>query len=51
MSASPPIATRLRTSREVGFVPNPEVAALFDHFVGAQQDGSRQLDADCLGGL
>ena len=34
MSAFPPIATKLRTSREVRFVPTPEVAASFDYVVG-----------------
>jgi len=31
MSAFPPIATKLRTSREVRFVPNTEVSALSDY--------------------
>ena len=38
MSAFSPTATKLRTSREVRFVPNPEVAASLDHLV---DDGSK----------
>jgi hypothetical protein len=39
MSAFPPIATKLRTSREVRFVPEPEVVELsFDHLGGAGKD-------------
>ena len=37
---SSPIAAKLRTSREVRFVPIPEVVALFDHLVG---DGKHTL--------
>jgi hypothetical protein len=39
MSAFPPIATKLRTSREVRLVPEPEVVELsFDHLGGAGKD-------------
>jgi len=34
MSAFPPIATKLRTSREVRFVPITEVGRLFDRLIG-----------------
>jgi hypothetical protein len=34
MSGLPPIATELRTSPEVGFVPKAEVTKSFDHLVG-----------------
>jgi hypothetical protein len=37
MSGLPPIATELRTSLEVRFVPIPEVASLFDHLVDAER--------------
>jgi hypothetical protein len=35
MSALEHIPDQARTSRHVRFVPKPEVAASFDHFVGA----------------
>jgi hypothetical protein len=35
MSAFPPLATKQRTLLEVRFVPNPEIAASFDHLFGA----------------
>jgi hypothetical protein len=37
MSAFPSIATKLRTSLLVRFVPLPEVKALLNHLVGSDQ--------------
>jgi hypothetical protein len=50
MSAFPPIATKLRTSREVRFVPSPEVARL-DHLVGATEQRERDGEAERPGSL
>jgi len=42
MSAVAPIATELRTSREVRFVPEADMAmGLFDHLVGASKNARR----------
>ena len=48
MSGLPPIATKLRTSREVRFVPIPEVAALFDHLVSALLEQRRHVQTERL---
>ena len=40
-----------RTSRHVGLVPKTEVAASFDHLVGADHKGIRDCDPDCPRGL
>src|SRR5258707_11847715 len=39
MSGLPPLATELRTSRDVSNVPNSEVAILFDHLVSLGKQG------------
>jgi hypothetical protein len=40
-----------RTSREIRNVPIPEVAALFDHLVGADEQRRWNREAHCLGRL
>ena len=55
MSGSPPIATELRTSLEVRFVPRAEVGDLlgdlFDYLVGQQLERVRHGEAEGGGGL
>jgi hypothetical protein len=50
MSAVAPIATELRTSREVRFVPKSEVSVLFDYMIGAQHQTGRNFMTDRLRG-
>src|SRR6478735_11874106 len=50
-SALPPIATKLRTSREVCSVPISEVAILFNNLVGLPNQRRREGDPESLRGL
>src|SRR5436305_622770 len=51
MSAFHPEADPVRQIRHVSKVPTTEVAASFDHFVGAKQHRRRYIDAEHLGNL
>ena len=56
MSGLPPIATELRTSLEVRFVPDPDSCTaanicLFDHLVGAGDQRQRDGEAERLCGF
>jgi hypothetical protein len=50
-SAFPPLATKLRTSLLVRFVPNSEVVASFDHLVGTSEQREWDREAKCPSGL
>jgi hypothetical protein len=50
-SAMPLIAARKRTSRDFRVVPRAEVAALFDHLVGALLKLQGHVEAKRLSGL
>src|ERR1700726_839670 len=51
MSAFPPIATKLRTSREVRFVPEAHTNASFDHLTRTAKQRERDDNAQRLGWL
>jgi hypothetical protein len=50
MSGLPPIATELRTSLVVRFVPNSEVGLSLDHFVNSSEETGRHGNAERFGG-
>ena len=49
MSALPPKADIRGANRNVRFVPEADIAPSFDHFVGEQQEGSGNREAERLG--
>jgi hypothetical protein len=51
MSALPPKADISQTSRHVRFVPEADIAASFDHLVGALLELQGHVEAERLGGL
>jgi hypothetical protein len=50
-SAFPPIATKLRTSREVRFVPGTDMKSSLQYIVGDSQERGRNFDAQRFGGF
>src|SRR5262245_60102211 len=53
MSALPPKADMCGANTNVRYGPKADIdtSRLFDHFIGAEQDGLGQFEAECLGGL
>ena len=49
MSASPPKADMCSATRHVRFVPIADIVPLFDHLVGAREQGRRYLYPSCPG--
>jgi hypothetical protein len=51
MSALPPKADIAERNWDVRFVPKADIAALFDHLVGAAGQGERDRNTERPGGL